>query len=124
MALDYGKLVMDDEINRSIQHVVQGLQVNAETLSLELIKEVGSDGEYLTHTSTFEHCAEAMLPRLMNRESYQSWKAKGATTLQERALEQAGKMAETHNPEPLSEQAQKDIENIILETERELKVSQ
>ncbi len=122
MALDYGKLVMDNEINRSIKHVLQGMQVNPETLSVDLIKEVGQTGEYLTHSSTLEHCADAMVPALMNRESHASWEAKGAATLHERALKQAKTVLEKHLPEPLSEQAQKDIQRIILETEKELKV--
>jgi trimethylamine--corrinoid protein Co-methyltransferase len=122
MALDYGKLVMDDEINRSIKHVVQGMRVTPETLSVDLIKEVGRTGEYLTHSSTLEHFAGAMVPRLMNRESHQSWTAKGASSLHERALKQAKTVLEKHHPEPLSEQAQKDIQRIILETEKEFKV--
>ena len=120
MALDYGKLVMDDEINRSIKHVVQGMRVTPETLSVDLIKEVGRTGEYLTHSSTLDHFAEAMVPGLMNRESHAGWEAKGGTSLQERALNQAKAVLERHHPEPLSEQAQKDIERIILETEAEL----
>lgn len=122
MALDYGKLVMDDEINRSIKHVVQGMRVTPETLSVDLIKEVGRTGEYLTHSSTLEHFAGAMVPRLMNRESHQSWTVKGASSLHQRALEQARKTVQTHTPEPLSDQVQKDIQEIITETEKELRV--
>ncbi len=29
MALDYGKLIMDDEINTSIKHIVKGFEVNS-----------------------------------------------------------------------------------------------
>ncbi len=122
MALDYGKLVMDDEINLSVKHVVKGMQVNEETLSVGLIEEIGHAGNYLTHPSTFKHCADAMSPKLMNRETYDRWTSKGATSLHERALEKAREVLENHEPEPLSNQAQKEIQEIIRETEKELNV--
>jgi trimethylamine--corrinoid protein Co-methyltransferase len=122
MALDYSKLMLDDEINKSIKHLVKGMQVNEETLSVELIKEVGHSGEYLTHSSTLDHFGDALLPSLMNRESYEGWLANGATNLYERALQKARKLVEGHQPEPLSDQAQKEIAEIIRETEKELQV--
>lgn len=123
MAMDYGKLLLDDEINQSIKHLVQGMQVNEETLSVELIKEVGHSGEYLTHSSTLDHFGDALLPTLMNRESYESWLANGATDLQHRALQKARTVLENHKPEPLNDRAQKEIAQIIQESEKELQVS-
>ena len=123
MALDYGKLLMDDEINRAIAYVVKGFEVNEETLSVKLIEEVGSKGNYLTHPSTFTHCKDFMSPKLMNRETYESWTFKGETSLHERALEKARSVVENHRPEPISSQAQKEIDEIIRETEKELGVT-
>lgn len=122
MALDYGKLMMDNEINLSVKHVVKGMQVNEETLSVDLIKEIGHTGNYLTHPSTFEHCADAMAPKLMSRENYERWRSKGSESLHERALEKARDIVENHKPVPLSDQARKEIKEIIRETEKELKV--
>lgn len=122
MALDYGKLLMDDEINRAIFHLAKGFAVNAETLSVGLIKEVGHSGNYLSHPSTFAHCKDFMAPELMNRETYERWMDKGGTDLHERALEKARKVVESHRPAPISSQAQKEIAEIIRETEKELGV--
>ncbi len=122
MALDYGKLIMDDEINTTIKHIVKGFEVNEETLSVELIKEVGHTGNYLTHSSTFKHCADAMNPKLMNRVNYDSWKSMGSTNLQERAMEKAREILETHEPTPLPLQTRKEVDEIIRETEKELGV--
>ena len=122
MALDYGKLIMDDEINTSITHIVKGFEVNEETLSVDLIKEVGPTGNYLTHPSTFQHCAEGMNPRLMNRVNYDRWKSMGGTDLHQRALEKARQILETHEPKVLPPQTQKEIQEIIRETEKELGV--
>jgi trimethylamine--corrinoid protein Co-methyltransferase len=123
MALDYGKLMMDDEINRAITHVLKGFEVNAETLSVGLIEEVGHSGNYLTHPSTLKHCGDPMAPKLMNRETYARWRAGGETSLHERALEKAREAAKIHAPTPISPQAQKEIDEIIRETEKELGVT-
>ena len=122
MALDYGKLLMDDEINLSIKHVLKGIEVNEETLSVSLIKEVGRTGDFLTHHSTYKYFRDAMSPQLMNRESHEQWISNGGTSLHERALDKAKSIVENHQPPPISRQAQKEIEEIIRETERELKV--
>ncbi len=122
MALDYGKLFLDDEINRAILRVVNGFEVTAETLSVDLIEEVGHKGNYLTHPSTFNHCKDFMSPKLMNRETYESWVSKGESSLHERALEKARSVVENHQPTPISSQAQKEIDEIIRETEKELGV--
>ena len=122
MALDYGKLVMDDEINRAIIQVLKGIEVNTETLSLGLIEEVGHKGNYLTHPSTYDHCKDFMSPQLMNRETYESWMSKGETSLHTRAVEHARRVVENHRPTPISSQAQKEIDEIINETEKEFGV--
>ena len=120
MALDYGKLIMDDEINQSIKHIVKGFEVTEETLSVELIKEVGHAGDFLTHHSTLEHCTDFMDPKLMNRVNYDQWKSTGATDLHQRALERARQVLEAHEPPTLPPQTQKEIDEIIRETEKEL----
>ncbi len=120
MALDYGKLIVDDEINTTIKHIVKGFEVNETTLSLDLIKEVGHTGNYLTHPSTFKHCADAMTPKLMNRVNYDRWKSGGGTDLHERAMEKARQLLETHEPKALPVQTQKEIDEIVRETEKEL----
>ena len=122
MTLDYGKLLMDDEINLSIQYVLNGFAVNEETLSVDLIREVGHTGNYLNHPSTFEHFRDLLSPRLMNRENYEQWREHGGTGLHERALDRARIIAENHEPQPISRQARKEIEEIIRETEKEFGV--
>ena len=122
MALDYGKLIMDDEINTAVKHIVKGFEVTDETLSVDLIKEVGHSGNYLTHPSTFKHCADAMNPRLMNRVNYDRWQSQGATDLHQRAMERAQTLLETHEPKELPAQTQKEINEIVNETEKELGV--
>ncbi|MCG8616478.1 MAG: trimethylamine methyltransferase family protein, partial [Desulfobacterales bacterium] len=86
--------------------------------------EVGHAGNYLTHPSTFTHCADAMNPKLMNRVNYECWQSQGSTSLHERAMEQARDILATHEPDELPVQTQKEIAEIIRETEKELGVTE
>jgi len=122
MTLDYGKMIMDDEINQAIKYVVKGFEVNDETLSVGLIKEIGHTGNHLAHPTTFHHCGDFMAPELMNRENYDQWMVKGGTDVYERALDKARDIVENYQPPPIGGQAQKEIDEIIYETEKELGV--
>ena len=123
MVLDYGKMIMDDEINHQIKRIVQGLPVDETTLSVDLIKEVGLTGDYLIHPSTLSLFKALSAPKLMNRESYENWIAGGATDLHQRAMEQARDLVMNHQPPPISAQSQREIDEIIRETEKELGIS-
>ena len=122
MVLDYGKMILDDEINHSIKRIIKGVQITEESLSVDLIKAVGHTGNYLTHSSTLNHFSELIQPRLMNRENYDNWSTKGRTDVHERAMERARELVANHQPKPISEQAQREIHEIIRETEKELKI--
>jgi trimethylamine---corrinoid protein Co-methyltransferase len=122
MVLDYGKMILDDEINHNIKRIVKGVPVTETSLSVDLIKEVGHTGNFLTHPSTLDFFSGLIQPRLMNRESYENWSAKGRTDLHERAVENARELVANHHPTPINEQAQLEIDEIIRETEKELRV--
>lgn len=122
MALDYGKLIMDDEINQAIAHFLKGIDVTEETLSVELIDSVGPGGNFLTHPSTFRHFKNGLFPDLMNRDSHEKWMTEGKPGLHERAVENARQILIHHQPASISTQAQKEIDEIIRETEKELGV--
>jgi trimethylamine---corrinoid protein Co-methyltransferase len=122
MVLDYGKMILDDEINHNIMRMVKGVPVTETSLSVDLIKEVGHTGNYLTHPSTLNHFSELVQPRIMNRENFDDWSAKGRTDVHESALQRARELVANHHPPPISAQAQQEINDIIRETEKELKV--
>ena len=52
LTFDFGQAVLDDEIVGMINHLKQGIEVNAETLSVDLIHEIGHTGNYLSHDTT------------------------------------------------------------------------
>lgn len=119
MVLDYGKLVLDDEINLTVKRLVQGVDVSDETLAVDLINEIGHTGNHLTHDTTYSHFTDLVQPRIMDRRSHEAWSAGGRTDAHQRALAVAREILATHTPAPIGEQAQKEIDEIIRETEKE-----
>jgi trimethylamine--corrinoid protein Co-methyltransferase len=54
-AASYELLVLHNEMLRNMKRVRRGMTVNDETLALDVQREVGFGGEYLTHPHTLQH---------------------------------------------------------------------
>jgi trimethylamine--corrinoid protein Co-methyltransferase len=73
------KFVMDDEICSTIRRIVRGVDINEETLALNLIREVGPGGQFLTCEHTLNHFRnEFWQPQLCDRSNYDVWRIAGS----------------------------------------------
>jgi trimethylamine--corrinoid protein Co-methyltransferase len=87
----YGSLEMlliCDEIVHMIERILAGMSVSDETLALDLIKSVGTHGNYLAedHTAAFFR-QELFFPNLFRRQSIDQWLEGGAAPIVDRAHE-------------------------------------
>ena len=55
ITFDLTQLVLDHEFARMMLHSLQGIPVNDETLSVDVIKEMGIGKDYLSHETTFQY---------------------------------------------------------------------
>jgi trimethylamine--corrinoid protein Co-methyltransferase len=70
-----------------------------ESIDVDTIKSVGSDGNYLVHPTTFNHCRELYQPQIFTRSDYQKWSGNGAKRAEEIAAEMLPKrLAEYSKP--------------------------
>ncbi len=106
------QIVICDELIAYTKQFMRGLEINAETLALDLIDEVGPDGDYMSTRHTLKHFKEDWYPRLFDRRNYDEWAADGSKTLRERAREKALSILESHHAEPLPADAQREIDQI------------
>ena len=106
------QIVICDELIAYTRHFMQGLEVNDLTLALDLIDQVGPDGDFLASEHTRKYCRQDWYPRLFERRSYENWLASGGKTLRQRAQEKALKILETHQPELLPAEVQKQVDAI------------
>jgi trimethylamine---corrinoid protein Co-methyltransferase len=107
------QVVICDELIAYTKHFMRSLEINEETLALDLIDQIGPDGDFLSSEHTLEHYREDWYPKLFDRSQYDIWKRKGSKTLRERARDKALKLIETHRPEPLPADVQKKVDAIV-----------
>ena len=101
MTASLSQLVICDEIIGWIKRFTQSIEVNDDTLALDLIDEIGADGQYLAEPHTLTHYREDWYPSLFDRQNIDGWKADGQRTLRDRARQKANQILAEHQPEPL-----------------------
>jgi trimethylamine--corrinoid protein Co-methyltransferase len=111
------QLVICDEILSWLEHFVQGVEISDETLALDLIDEVGPDGQYLDSDHTLKHYRERWYPDLLDRDNYDGWLEKGGKTLEQRATERVTRILGEHSPELLPQVAVEGIRAIVERSE-------
>ncbi|MCA2001307.1 MAG: trimethylamine methyltransferase family protein [Chloroflexi bacterium] len=107
------QIVICDELISYTKQFMKGLEINDETLALDLIHEVGPDGNYLSSDHTLQNYKKDWYPKLFDRRNYDDWKARGGKSLRQRAQEKALKILDTHKPEPLPADVQKQLDDIV-----------
>ncbi len=110
--------VIGNEICSFINRILRGIEVNPDTLAVDVIREVGPGGEYLTHNHTLEHFkSELWNSRLGNSVTREKWEESGAMDIRAKAREQVKRILATHRPEPLDPEVRKKLARIVDEAE-------
>jgi trimethylamine---corrinoid protein Co-methyltransferase len=122
VTIDYAQLVMDAEFARMVKYCVPGIPVTDETLSVDVIAEIGPFNDFLAHDDTFNGMRTQSRSKLIDRRVREEWSADGSTTLYDRALVEARRILETHQPEPLPDPVAAELKSIIAAAEHELGV--
>ncbi|MGM0420126.1 MAG: trimethylamine methyltransferase family protein, partial [Bacillota bacterium] len=114
-------LVISDDLIGFARRIVEGINVNDETLGLDVIDKVGPGGHFLGEDHTMEHFKkETWYPDLFKREFYDNWEQDGEKTLFERSNEKVKDILENHQPEPLPDDVVKELDRIVQEAEAKL----
>jgi len=110
---DNTNVILDAELWDVICTILEGIPVNAETLSLEAIAEVGPGGDFLAHPETLQHLRELWVPRTFGRETWEAWEEAGRPDPRVRAREEVRRILAEHQPEPLPENVDRELVRII-----------
>jgi trimethylamine--corrinoid protein Co-methyltransferase len=96
----YEQLMMDCEIFNIVHKMMEGIEVNGETLAVDVINQVGSHGNYLTQRHTRDHMHDIWVPRYMDRRPYEVWLETGDGP-RDWARAEAIRIYEQHEPDIL-----------------------
>jgi trimethylamine--corrinoid protein Co-methyltransferase len=102
-----------DEVIGYIRRYAGGIEVNEETLAVDLIAELGPEGDYLSSEHTVNHYRETWYPRLFNRNHYDGWLAEDGQSLRQRTAGRVEEILNSHKPEPLGSKISREIEEIL-----------
>lgn len=79
---------------------MDGIVVNDETLSVDVIKEVGPRSDFLAHMNTFENMYIQSKPKLIDRLTRDRWNEAGHLDMESRALIAAKELSPHGNRNP------------------------
>ena len=109
-------IIIDCDIWGSLRRIIRGIKVNSDSISLDLIKAMGSNPNYASEMSTLrEFKSELWQPRIPTRQSYASWKASGSKMMEEMAGEIAKEALTNHRVAPIEPDQERAIMRIYDE---------
>jgi len=112
--LTYEQIVLDAEIGAVVRRVLSGVDFDDAAFTVDLIQKLGPGGVFLSQRHTADHMREALsLPVLSDRDSYEDWRRKGKLDRAEVARQQVKQILAEHQPLPLSESVQREMEEVV-----------
>ena len=120
ITFDLAQLVLDHEIAAMILHSLDGIVVNDETLSVDVIREMGIGKDYMSHESTYKHMKSQSQTQIIDRRMREDWETAGSKDSYKRAHNKMIEILETYEPPPLPAIVLSNIQSIVQEAEKEL----
>lgn len=84
---DFAKAVIDDEMALMMKRMKRGISFNDDDLAVNLVKEIGPGGSFITVKHTLSRMkTEAVMTKMADRDARTIWEKKGAMDIQARAM--------------------------------------
>jgi trimethylamine--corrinoid protein Co-methyltransferase len=106
-------IAIANDILGFLRAATRGVEVNDETLALDVIEELGPTGSFLDHDHTMRHYKEPFYSKLADKNQYSLWLEQGGKTMEARATEMVDSILAEHQPEPLPADVQGAIKAIV-----------
>lgn len=125
ITFSFEQFVMDNDMVKMVNKVVKGIDINDETLAVDVIRQVGVGKDFLMQEHTMKHMrTEQSRPMLMDRKMKHAWEEAGSKNLTEVAHEKAIHILKNHKPEPLPADVASKLTSIVSAAEEEFGVTQ
>jgi trimethylamine--corrinoid protein Co-methyltransferase len=107
--LCFEQMLIDYEIHCMVKRILRGIEVNDNTLAVDLIKDTDHRGSFMTTDHTLKNMQDTWEPLLYNG---------GTTSILAKAKEQVLSILDNHPPSGLPQEAKKDLAKIISTTKK------
>ncbi len=104
------------------RRITRGIEVNEDTMAVDVIHRVGPNGHYLKdeHTRRY-YKSEYWLPTLNDRSSYEDWELMGGKSFKDRTVAKVQDILATYEQVPLKDSTEELIEVVLAEGEEWVK---
>jgi trimethylamine--corrinoid protein Co-methyltransferase len=109
-------IMLDDDIYHRARYALMHLDVNPETLALDVIDNVGPGGHFLAQKHTRKHMRHSMQRSMTQQLDPES----NYLPVRQAAREKFNWIYENHHPEPLETNVQNELTRILTHADREL----
>ena len=86
-----------DEVAQIVRHAVSGISINDETLSEDVIKEIGIGKDFIRHDIYFRDMRLQSVPGMFDRRVREEWKQVDQSDIYKKATEKVSEVLGTHS---------------------------
>ena len=115
------QIVLDVEIIKSIERLLNGIDVTPDKLAVDVIKRVGSGGNYLAEDHTVKYLREEMwFPELLDRRNVGGWMENPKTMVGNAKNKVRKILLQAENKSMLDEHQKREIAKLLKKADEEL----
>ena len=105
--------MMDEAIGYA-RRITRGIEVNEDTLAVDVIHNVGPNGHYLYEQHTHRYYkTEFWYPKLCDRRNFEEWSDMGQTRMRDRVVARTHEILATHEPLPVKAETENAIQAVL-----------
>jgi trimethylamine--corrinoid protein Co-methyltransferase len=108
-------MVLANEVIAMNRRFVEGIRLDADSLAVDVIAEVGPGGEFMSHDHTMNHFREFWSPKIFDRTQLDRWEEAGSKDLNARLREVTLSYMDEHQVEPLTQEVEKEIGAVLAQ---------
>ncbi len=121
ITVDYGQLLFSNDIIKMVRRSLAGIEVNHDTLAVEIINKVGPAGNFIVEEHTMKYMrSEQVQPELIDRTMRHTWVGNGSKNMTEVAKLKAVEIIENYRPTPLKDNIREEIEAVVVKAKKAL----
>ncbi|MBW2148115.1 MAG: trimethylamine methyltransferase family protein, partial [Deltaproteobacteria bacterium] len=107
-------IVACEESIASTRRFLRGIDINNQTLALDVIDKVGPQGQFIAEDHTYEyHRKEFWTPILSDRLNYRQWSESGSSNFCDRVRKRLNTILAEHRPQPLVPDVKERLDEIL-----------
>jgi trimethylamine---corrinoid protein Co-methyltransferase len=118
LASSFEMIVLTDTVIEMGRAMLKDIDVDDETLALDVIDAVGQRGNYLAEDHTLRHFREVWYSDLVDRQTHSGWVAAGRPTMGDRLASRVRELVEGHAVEALPPSADEALARLLAEADR------